>query len=78
MGGPQYKYCEKKCGMEIKFMRHDCIAKSIIPVFQCKIQNILYITNNNQLIQNNFSKLFSGKWTFLSKNIMEKIMWDGN
>ena len=53
-------------------MSNDCIAKSIFPVFQCKIQNILYITNNNQLIQNNFSKLFSGKWTDLSINIMEK------
>ena len=66
------------CGMEIKFMSHDCIAKTIFPGFQWKIQNILYIKNNNQLIQNNFSKLFSGKWTVLSINIMEKNMWNGN
>ena len=63
---------EKKCGMEIKFIRHDFIAKPIFPGFQWKIQNILYIKNNNQLIQYNFSKLFSGKWTVLSISIMEK------
>ena len=34
--------------------------------------NILYIKKNNQLIQNNFSKLFSGKWTVLRTNIMGK------
>ena len=34
--------------------------------------NILYIKNNNQLILYNLSKLFSGKWTVLSINIMEK------
>ena len=79
MDGAQNQYYGNKiCGMEINFMRHDCIANSIFPVFQCKIQNILYITNNNQLIQNNFSKLFSVKWTVLSINIMEKKMWDGN
>ena len=59
-------------------MRHDCIAKTIFPGFQWKIQNILYIKNNNQLVQNNFSKLFSGKWTVLSINIMENNMWNGN
>ena len=63
---------KKICGMEIKFMRHDFIAKPIFPGFQWKIQNILYIKNNNQLIQYNFSKLFSGKWTVLSLNILEK------
>ena len=79
MDGPQYKYYGKKiCGMEIKFMSHDSIAKTIFPGFQWKIQNILYIKKNNQLIQNNFSKLFSGKWTVLSINIMEKNMWNGN
>ena len=35
--------------------------------------NILYFKRNNQLIENNFSKLFSGKWTILSINMMEKI-----
>ena len=49
-------------------MSHDCIAKTIFPGFQWKIQNIQY----NQLIQNNFSKLFSGKWTVLSINIIDK------
>ena len=53
-------------------MRHDFIAKPIFPGFQWKIQNILYIKNNNQLIQYNFSKLFSGKWTVLSISNMEK------
>ena len=33
---------------------------------------ILYFKKNNQHIENNFSKLFSGKWTVLSINIMEK------
>ena len=60
---------------EIKFMSHDSIAKTILPGFQWKIQNILYFKKNNQLIQNNFSKLFSGKWTVLSINIMEKNIW---
>ena len=73
MDGPYHKYYGKKiCGMEIKFMIHDCIAKTIFPGFQWKIQNILYFKKSNQLIQNNFSKLFSGKWTVLSINIMEK------
>ena len=63
---------EKKCGIEIKFMSHDCIAKTIFPGFQWKIQNIQYVKKNIQLIQNNFSKLFSGKWTVLSINIIEK------
>ena len=39
---------------------------------------ILYFKNNNQLILYNLSKLFSGKWTVLSINIMEKKMWNGN
>ena len=56
----------------MKFMSHDSIAKTIFPGFQWKIQNILYFKKNNQLIQNNFNKLFSGKWTVLSINIMEK------
>ena len=35
MDGPQYKYYGKKiCGMEIKFMSHDSIAKTIFPGFQ--------------------------------------------
>ena len=73
MDGPYHKYYGKKiCGMEIKFMIHDCIAKTIFPGFQWKIQNILYFKKSNQLTQNNFSKLFSGKWTVLSINIMEK------
>ena len=73
MDGPQYEYYGKKiCGMEIKFMSHDSIAKTIFSGFQWKIQNILYFKKNNQLIQNNFSKLFSGKWTVLSINIIEK------
>ena len=58
--------------MEIKFMSNDCIAKTIFPGFQLKIQNIQYLKKNNQLIQNNFSKLFSGKWTVLRTNIMGK------
>ena len=53
-------------------MSHDSIAKTIFPGFQWKIQNILYFKKNNRLIQNNFSKLFSGKWTVLSINIMGK------
>ena len=53
-------------------MSHDSIAKTIFLGFQWKIQNILYFKKNNQLIQNNFSKLFSGKWTVLGINIMEK------
>ena len=60
------------CGMKIKFMSHDWIAKTIFPGFQWKIQYIQYFKKNNQLIQNNFSKLFSGKWTVLSISIMEK------
>ena len=73
MDGPKYKYYGKKiCGMEIKCMSHVCIAKTIFLGFQWKIQNILYFKNNNQLIQNKFSKLFSGKWTVLTINIMEK------
>ena len=46
--------------------------------FREKIQNILYFKKSNLLIQNNFSKLFSGKWTVLSINIMESNMWRGN
>ena len=42
------------------------------------IQNIQYFKVNNQLIQNNFRKLFSGKWTVLSINIMGSNMWRGN
>ena len=73
MDGSLYKYYGKIiCGMEIKFMSHDSIANTIFPGFQWKIQNILYFKKNNQLIQNNFSKLFSGKCTVLSINIMEK------
>ena len=73
MDGPKDKYYGKKiCGMEIMFLSHDSIAKTIFPGFQSKIQNILYFRKNNQLIQNNFSKLASGKWTVLSINIMEK------
>ena len=53
-------------------MNHDSIAKTVSPGFQWKIQNIPYFRKNNQLIRNNFSKLFSGKWTALSINIMEK------
>ena len=53
-------------------MSHNSIAKTIFPGFQWKIQNIMYFKKNNQLIQNNFSKLFSGKWTVLTINIMEK------
>ena len=60
------------CGREIELMSHDFIANSIFPGFQWKIQNIQYFKVNNQLIQNNFSKLFSGKWTVLNINIMEK------
>ena len=41
-----------------------------------KIPSILKIITS--LIQNKFSKLFSGKWTVLSINIMEKNMWNGN
>ena len=59
-------------------MSIDCVAKTILTGFQWKIQNILYFKKNNQLIQNNFSKLFSGKWTVLSINIMEKNMWNWN
>ena len=66
------------CGREIKFMSHDCIATTIFPRFQWKIQNIQYFKKKNQLIQDNFSKLFSGKWTVLNINIMEKNMWNGN
>ena len=46
--------------------------------FREKIQNILYFKKSNLLIQNNFSKLFSGKWTVLSINTMESNMWRGN
>ena len=53
-------------------MSHDCIAKTIFPGFQWKIQYIQYFKKNNQLIRNNFSKLFSGKWTVLNINILEK------
>ena len=53
-------------------MSHDCIANTIFPRSQWKIQIIQYFKKNNQLIQNNFSKLFSGKWTVHSINIMEK------
>ena len=69
---------KKIWGMGIKFMSHDSIAKSIFPRFQWKIQNIMYFKKNNQLIQNNFSKLFSGKWTVLGINIMEKkyVEWN--
>ena len=61
----QKKYVEWK-------FSHDSIWKTIFPGFQWKIQNILYFKKNNQLIQNNFNKLFSGKWTVLSINIKEK------
>ena len=61
------KYVEWKLSLWVMI-----IAKTIFPGFQWKIQNILYFKKNNQLIQNNFSKLFSGKWTVLSINIMEK------
>ena len=55
-------------------MSHDFIANSIFPGFQWKIQNIQYFKVNNQLIQYNFSKLFSGKWTVLSiSNMWKKI-----
>ena len=60
------------CGREIEVMSHDSIAKTIFPGFQWKIQNIQYFKMSNLLIQNNFSKLLSGKWTVLSINIMEK------
>ena len=33
MDGPKY-YGKKICGMEIKFMSHDSIAKTIFPGFQ--------------------------------------------
>ena len=69
---------KKKCGMEIKFMSNDCIAKTIFHGYQWKFQNILYIKNNNQLMQNKFSNLFSGKWTVLSLDIMEKKIWNGD
>ena len=68
---------EKKCGVEIKFMINDCIAKTIFPGFHWKIQTILYFKKKNQLIQINFSKLFSGKWTVLRTNIMGE-KWNGN
>ena len=44
MDGPLFKFYGKKIdGMEIKFMSHDCIAKTIFPGFQWEIQNILYV-----------------------------------
>ena len=40
--------------------------------FSEKFKIYCILKRNNQLLQNNFSKLFSGKWTVLSINIMEK------
>ena len=73
MDGPYHKYYGQKiCGMEIKFMIHDCIAKTMFPGFQWKIQYIQYFKKNNQLIPNNFSNLLSGKWTVLIRDIRGK------
>ena len=35
-------------------------------------KNSKYVKKDIQLIQNNFSQLFSGKWTVLGINIMDK------